>query len=317
VIGHPEMNEEFEIKPPSVILFKQFDEGKNILSSDMFSQLFNFITFKSLPLFDEIGGENFQDFLAYTLPMVYVFLDYQKPEQKDEITKIIYPLAQATKARMFWVHLDWNKYGSHAKKLGLSGEVAPALGIDFPSNGTHYAFDEKIPLTLESIGEWIQQFFDGKLQPTFVSEAIPEKNDGPVTIAVGKTFEAIVMDPEKDVLLEIYAPWDKPTQQFASTYDQLGEIFKSIDSVTIAKIDATANDIISKVGVINVSPLVKFYPSNNKHNPIEYNGDKSLDNLIQFVSTNAGIKFTAPKIPEKKPIAFEDMRVEDFFKDEL
>lgn len=39
------------------------------------------------------------------------------------------------------------------------------------------------------------------------SEDVP-KEQGPVTTVVGKTFEKIVTDPTKDVLIEFYAPYD-------------------------------------------------------------------------------------------------------------
>jgi len=31
-------------------------------------------------------------------------------------------------------------------------------------------------------------------------------NNGPVSVVVGSTFEELVMDPSKDVLIEFYAP---------------------------------------------------------------------------------------------------------------
>ena len=39
------------------------------------------------------------------------------------------------------------------------------------------------------------------------SEEAPASNDGPVIVAVGKNFEEVVMDNDKDILIEFYAPW--------------------------------------------------------------------------------------------------------------
>lgn len=39
------------------------------------------------------------------------------------------------------------------------------------------------------------------------SEEIPEKNDEPVKIIVGKSFQNEVINNNKDVLVEFYAPW--------------------------------------------------------------------------------------------------------------
>ena len=53
----------------------------------------------------------------------------------------------------------------------------------------------------------MQDFVDGKVKPSIKSEPIPEKREGPVTVIVAHNYEEIVMDEEKDVLVEFYAPW--------------------------------------------------------------------------------------------------------------
>ena len=47
----------------------------------------------------------------------------------------------------------------------------------------------------------------GKIKPRIKSQPKPKSNKGPVVTVVGKTFEDIVMDKSKDVLIEFYAPW--------------------------------------------------------------------------------------------------------------
>lgn len=87
---------------------------------------------------------------------------------------------------------------------------------------------------------------------------------------------------------------------------------KEVDSVIIAKIDITANDIyfeknhsqldvISKkinnfiniiIYQINMYPTLRLYRANNKENPIQYNEkDKSLQSLFLFLKENVGYNF--------------------------
>ena len=47
----------------------------------------------------------------------------------------------------------------------------------------------------------------GKVAPKYKSEKPPKKNSGPVKVVVANTFEQIVNDQSKDVLIEFYAPW--------------------------------------------------------------------------------------------------------------
>ena len=60
---------------------------------------------------------------------------------------------------------------------------------------------------------------------------------------VAKNFEEIVNDPEKDVLIEFYAPWCGHCKSLEPKYKELGEKMADEESVVIAKMDATANDV--------------------------------------------------------------------------
>jgi len=171
--------------------------------------------------------------------------------------------------------------------LGLSGKVVPAVAVENLLEGTHYAFDESAENTGDSIGAWIQLFLDGKLSPTVKSEDIPENNDGPVKIIVAKTFEEIVYDTTKDVLVEFYAPWCGHCKQLAPVYEQVGAELSQIPSIVIAKIDATNNDINPLFGIKGF-PTIKLFRSNDKQNPIDYEGDRTKDDLIEFIQKNSG-----------------------------
>jgi thiol-disulfide isomerase/thioredoxin len=57
-----------------------------------------------------------------------------------------------------------------------------------------------------------------------------------VITVVGTTFESIVNNPTKDVMLEIYAPWCGHCKQLAPIYKKLGKRFSTVESVVIAQV---------------------------------------------------------------------------------
>jgi len=127
------------------------------------------------------------------------------------------------------------------------------------------------------------------LQPTIKSEEIPEPNDQPVTILVAKNFDEIVNDATKDVLVEFYAPWCGHCKHLAPIYEELGKAFENVQNVVVAKIDATANDVNPALGIRGF-PTIKFFPANNKQNPIDYNGDRTLTDFVSFIKQHGSVK---------------------------
>lgn len=77
---------------------------------------------------------------------------------------------------------------------------------------------------METFEEFLNNMKAGNLEPYLKSEAIPEVNDAPVKIAVGKNFDEIVISNGKDTLIEFYAPWCGHCKKLAPIYDELGQM---------------------------------------------------------------------------------------------
>ena len=65
------------------------------------------------------------------------------------------------------------------------------------------AFDQP----LFQVEEFLEKVKSGKAKTFLRSQIPPKKQTKPVLTVTGKTFKDIVMDPSKDVLVELYAPW--------------------------------------------------------------------------------------------------------------
>jgi len=149
-----------------------------------------------------------------------------------------------------------------------------------------YNYDGDISgLTGESIGKFVADFKAGSLQPHLKSEAVPDPatTDG-VTVLVGKTFDEIVKDASKDVLVKYYAPWCGHCKSLAPIWEELGKDTADIEDLVIAKFDATANEVAGLD--IRGYPTLKFYPKDNKDG-VDYSGDRQLPDFKSFLSENS------------------------------
>jgi protein disulfide-isomerase A3 len=96
---------------------------------------------------------------------------------------------------------------------------------------------------VDALEKFARDLLDRKLEQYLKSEPVPASNDEPVKVVVAKQFDEIVNDESRDVLIEFYAPWCGHCKTLAPKYDELAAKLKSETGITIAKMDATANDV--------------------------------------------------------------------------
>lgn len=113
-------------------------------------------------------------------------------------------------------------------------------------------------------------------------------------MVVGKTFEKIVLDNSKDVLIELYAPWCGHCKKLEPIYRDLAKQFKDVKRLVIAKMDATANDAPDQYSASGF-PTIYFAPAGQKMAPISYSGDRSLKDLEKFIRDHASVSLARAK----------------------
>lgn len=116
------------------------------------------------------------------------------------------------------------------------------------------------------------------------SEEPPATNDAGVKTVVGKTFEEIVKNPEKDVIVMFYAPWCGHCKKLHPVWDELGEHFKDHARIVVAKMDATANEAD---GVeVRGYPTLTYYGRDKKEG-VSYEGDRELEPFKKYLIENS------------------------------
>ncbi|BCR92343.1 protein disulfide isomerase PDI1 [Aspergillus chevalieri] len=287
------------VKQPSVVLYKDFDEKKAVYTGELEQDvLLNWVKTTSTPLVGEIGPETYSDYITSGIPLAYIFAETK--EEREKFVEEFKPVAEKHRGSINIATIDAKMFGAHAGNLNLDPQKFPAFAIQDPVKHAKYPYDQEKELKAKDVGKFIQEVLEGKVEPSIKSEPVPETQEGPVTVVVARSYKDIVLDDEKDVLIEYYAPWCGHCKALAPKYDELASLYADglSSKVTIAKIDATANDVPEP---ITGFPTIKLFPAGAKDSPVEYLGTRSVDDLANFVKENGKHQADAYAPKETKP----------------
>ena len=293
-VNSEEANTQFGVTAGSVVLFKKFDEGKNILSGGFTEQsLGDFIKAHSSPLVMKFDEKSAQVIFGKATPGLFLYRD-KNSENSAALDEMITKIAQQVQGKIQVVITGITD--------GLETRLAEYIGITAADLPTVRIHDTRVDLkkynmegsiTEENVLNFVQNWQEGKLRPSLKSEEIPATQEGDVHVLVGKSFDQIVMDDSKDVLVEFYAPWCGHCKKLTPIYDELAKNLKHNTNLIIAKMDATANEVESVS--IQGFPTIKFWPAGKKSSPMDFNGDRTVEGFTTFLAQHSTNPVTAHK----------------------
>jgi protein disulfide-isomerase A1 len=292
----PEVKQALELTDKNnFVILRTFDDGNKILASDNITldSMKEFLNAHKHPLVMPFEQEAAERIFGSESPAIFIFND----EDNSDALKTFRTVAQKFTGD--------NLVFSHSTiTTGLGARLSEFLGITPKDTNSvriiKFAAGNLLKFKLDTVTEealtqFIQDWKNDKLTAYFKSENIPESNNEPVKVIVGNSFEDIIINSDKYVLLEAYAPWCGHCKQLEPIYTELATKLAHNSDLVIAKMDATANEHPS----LNVRgfPSIKFYKKGEKSAPVDFNGDRTVDGFIAFLEKEMGRKLTGTDAP--------------------
>lgn len=206
----PEVIKAAHVQPPALVLYRSFDDPEIAYTSPIHEatsdDIVSFLDSNKVPLLDEVSQDNYAIYAQSQLPLAYLFVD-PEDSNREQLLADIKPIAKKHKGTINFVSIDAVKFVDHGKALNLDPAKYPAFVIQDLVKQLKFPLSQDKDLSMSDIAKWVDAYVAGTLEPVLKSEPIPENQDSPVYTLVGKTFDEVVFDDDKDVFIEFYAPW--------------------------------------------------------------------------------------------------------------
>jgi len=283
----------YKVESGTVVVFKNFDEKRNDLPKGYSLPAFKeFVDTRTKPTIMNFDEKCAQFIFGKSTPGLFLYYD-KNSENASALEAILAEIAPQVKGKIQLIKTGVTQglETRLAEYIGVTAADLPTIRIaDTRSDLKKYTMSGEINAT--NVLKFVEDWLSGKLSATLKSQEIPATQDEAVIVLVGKSFDQIVMDPTKDVLVEFYAPWCGHCKKLAPIYEEVAQKLAHNTNLVIAKMDSTANET-DKVSVQGF-PTIKFWPAGNKTAPKEFEGERTVEGFIEYLTKHS----TNPLIPK-------------------
>jgi len=279
---------ENKVEGDAIVLFKKFDEGRNDMTEGLadVEAIGKFVASNALPLVVEFNHETAQKIFSGEIKSHLLMFVSKKSDEFKAQHETAQTIAKDYKGQLLFVTIDTDEE-DHKRILeffGMKEDEIPGMRLIKLAEDMAKYKPENGALDEANIRAFVTAFLEGKLKQHLLSEEIPEDWDAkPVKVLVGKNFEQVALDTEKNVLVEFYAPWCGHCKQLVPVWDKLGEKFADSADIVIAKMDSTGNEL-EDIKIQGFPTIKLFQKGDNK--VVNYSGDRTYEAFEKFLEEN-------------------------------
>jgi protein disulfide-isomerase A1 len=267
----------------AIAIFRQFNDGRKFLTSkNVISEesIKSFVDSHRLPWIIPLSSDLVHEIFNDERTSVFVF---SRGDVSQEYQKALEQLARKYQSEIIFSLVDpTSELGGRLWKfLDIPDNIKDPARLIFFERGALLKF-KLDNANITSLGQFIEDFKGAKLKPYYKTEDPPVTEDeGLIKTAVGTTFDEVVIDNDKNVLVIGYSKLSQESLDLLKDLEYLAIELSKFDDIFIVKFNLDANE--HPMLLASGHPVIKLFKASTKSSPAEMTMDKSFDAIVEFL----------------------------------
>lgn len=266
-----------------------FDAGSYTTELAKDKDLHTWVRNHELPLFGEVVPKGFNLYKEKKMPVLLIFLSKISVHYNTWVRELT-TLAEEFRGQILFARVDMDVYRDLAFRLGITTFDLPGVVLSNLEARKHFPLH--FEYSVQHVKEHCQQFLQHKLAPLsrkqtkpsperWMQEAMARETGGTgIKDLDTASWDEVVKDSSKHVLVFFDAPWCKECRLLRDKYPRVAEHFRNRTDVVVSTLDVSANE--GSFEVPETLPGLVFFPADNKAG-IPYLGPRDLEDLKFFL----------------------------------
>jgi hypothetical protein len=271
----------------ALFLYRAYDDGLKVLSSNetlTYKQMADFLDLYVPRRLQEVSMANIDRIISKEETSFFLFTN----DTQSDASQTFRQLA-LEKLGVTWAVGVWGEefVGNWSQFLGVresEGEAAVLIRFE---NGVLIKH-RPASLSRDSLVKFLDDFKTSVLPIFYKSEEVPAIQSDQIKIVVGQNFDEIVTNNDQHVLLLVtawYCPHSKRAQE---AFEELADRMEPVPGLVLAKMEGTENEHPSLA--MKTFPLIKLYRGFDKQVPLDYDKERFVDSIREFLEKETGSK---------------------------
>ena len=279
--------------PDTVVLFKNFDEPNYVdIKNITYENLKEELEKHKYPLIFDDCKILMSIMYTDSVPSIFLLRNDNDQQKTPGIDKTFISLANKFRGKIMFcksdIKSDFSKRiirVANITKVSAEKNEPSSIILDFVKRFNKWKFEDFYnEFNSQNLEKFLQDWIDGKMVPPIKSEEIPEKQNGPVYKLVYKSFNKEVMDNDLNVFVKFYSPSCPHCIRLKPIYEELAIKLQNNKYLRIAEFNFKANDF--DLFEITSLPTLVMFKAGDKNNSIVYQGDRTVESMMNFINLN-------------------------------